>query len=71
MQKAKMRPRVTIREQINSGRRIYDIGVPTGVEPGRFVTAERKFLRDAGFTMQRRGPVQVDGEWFQLFEWVR
>ena len=60
-----------LKEQITSGRPINDIGVPKGVDPGRFVRAERGLLREMGYQMVRRGRIKVDGEWFQLFEWVK
>lgn len=58
-------------EQVRSGRTIYDIGAPRGVAPGRFVKAERELLHKLGYSMQPRGRIKVNNEWFQLFEWIK
>jgi hypothetical protein len=60
-----------LKGQIKSGRPIYDIGVPKGTAPGRFVEAERNLLHEMGYQMERRGRIKVDDTWYQLFEWVK
>ncbi len=60
-----------IKEQIASGKRIFDIGPESGRINSPYYQVEVDQLQQAGFTRVQIGPVNVDGQIYMLYEWVR
>ena len=62
-----------IKEQIKSGRKIFDIGIHRGRLDGRspYYNAEVTELLNAGYQRVFKQWVKVDGKNFRLYEWVK
>ncbi len=61
-----------MRDQIDSGRKIYDIGDdPKRTDRSKFCAIEHKMLTDEGFTRVCTGKtITVDGTPTPVYEWV-
>ena len=65
-----------IRDQIKAGRPIYDIGgdsgaIRAGAGLSDFYEAEKEVLRGLGYERELIGSVNLNGQVFALFEWVK
>jgi RHS repeat-associated protein len=59
-----------MRDQINSGREVYDIGTPSGWSPSKYCGIEQKELQAAGFTKKCTGKkMMVNGIETPLHRW--
>ncbi len=65
-----------LRQQIKTGNRIYDIGgdsgaIRAGYGLSSYYNAEKNLMHAEGFRRKLIGGVNLDGNTFALFEWIR
>ncbi len=60
-----------IKDQIKSGRQIFDIGIDAARERSKYYQREVQELTKAGLSRVHRGSVTVKKKTYEIYEWVR